>query len=435
MGLFWNLFEYTVCVGEAIVAYVLFRQKLGTSGIRKILAVISIPVIALITRIMNNLSFPDFATIAINALVIAAYALLFFESSRTLKMLWIIMPPIIYLVSNYVVYLVMVIITPYGQESVVSSTAARAEALIIYTLSNMALLLALLTIKHRERFMPVYMRLLLLALVIVGAVATTLILNQTLILDNHGESTVVCGIASALILLMCVSIAALFRHMAGIYQQNLDMQKEKQQTELEEERLSQVESMYELVREWRHDTRNNLSTLATLAKSGDRESIIEYIEEMDHAAETATMIINTGNPAIDATVSGKLVKANRLGICINRVFAVPPDMTINSVDICAVVNNLFDNAVEAVLKVDEKHRIIDFSMTVSDEMLKISMFNYSNGIFDIKNGAFQTTKADKSNHGIGLRRVKNIVEKNGGQMLAEPCKDGFSVLVFIPLNN
>ena len=74
-------------------------------------------------------------------------------------------------------------------------------------------------------------------------------------------------------------------------------------------------------------------------------------------------------------------------------------------------------------------------MTVSDEMLKISMFNYSNGIFDIKNGAFQTTKADKSNHGIGLRRVKNIVEKNGGQMLAEPCKDGFSVLVFIPLNN
>ena len=119
MGLFWNLFEYTVCVGEAIVAYVLFRQKLGTSGIRKILAVISIPVIALIKRIMNNLSFPDFATIAINALVIATYALLFFESSRTLKMLWIIMPPIIYLVSNYVVYLVMVIITPYGQESVV----------------------------------------------------------------------------------------------------------------------------------------------------------------------------------------------------------------------------------------------------------------------------------------------------------------------------
>ena len=131
MDLFWTLFEYAVCVGEAIIAYVLFKQKLGTNGLRNILAIVCIPFVALTTRIMNTLSFPDFATIIIDALIIAAYGLIFFESSKSLKMLWIIAPSLIYLASNYIVYFIMVIITPNGQESVMPSTAARMQALII----------------------------------------------------------------------------------------------------------------------------------------------------------------------------------------------------------------------------------------------------------------------------------------------------------------
>ena len=434
MDLLWTLVEYAVCVGEAIVAYVLFRQKLGVSGLRHIFAVIGIPVIALLTLFMNSLGFPDFATITIGALIIAGYGLLFFESSKTLKMLWIIAPPLIYLVSNYIVYFIMVIITPNGQESVEPSTAARMQALIIYTFSNFAMLTLALTIKRKEKFMPVYMRLFLLVLIIVGAVATTLVLNQTLVLDKYGAETLVCGIASTLILFMCVSIAVLFRHMGGVYQQNLDMQKEKQLRELETERINQVENMYELVREWRHDTRNNLSTLATLAKNGDRESVVRYIEEMDHAIETATMIVNTGNPAIDATVSGKLIRADKLGIRVNRVLALPPELPLNAVDICAILNNIFDNAIEAVQKVEQSKRIIDFSMSVSDEMLKIDMFNYFDGIYNIKDGTLHTTKSDKDEHGIGLKRVQSIVENSGGQMLAEPEKEGFRVLVLIPVD-
>ena len=81
------------------------------------------------------------------------------------------------------------------------------------------------------------------------------------------------------------------------------MQKDLQKTKLEAENVSQVSAMYDYVRSWRHDVKGMVSTISGLSQRGDYESVNKYLSELGAAAEETKVIVSTGNPAIDATIS------------------------------------------------------------------------------------------------------------------------------------
>ncbi len=432
MSLLWIVYEGVVCLSEAVVAFLLFRRQLGIDKPKLYIALGLLPLIAVGTMIMNHMSLHWAIVTGVNVVVFTLYSSFLFGGSLTRRIIWGVTPHLIFCVSDFIISFVMTL-TQRGESSITPSTGTRAIALLLYMACNFAIMLLLFTVKPREGFIPPLLRYMPVALIALGIAALLYHANQLFELEALGVSVVPCGIANAMILLLCAGLLLLSHFLSQIYQKNLDAQKELQQAKLEVEHIRQVEAMYRYVREWRHDMSGTLSTLSMLAKNNECGSIVRYIGEMDDAAQNASLLIGTGNPAIDATITIKLISAQKQHINVNSTLAIPENMSVDASDVCSVIMNLFDNAINAVVLLPEEERTIDFSMSVAGKMLKIRLFNPCDGLYEYENGRLATTKNKKSEHGVGLERVRHIAEKHSGYMLLKPLPETFEAVVLLQL--
>ena len=141
-------------------------------------------------------------------------------------------------------------------------------------------------------------------------------------------------------------------------------------------------------------------------------------------------IIHTGYPAIDSIVNFKLQAAKKNGVRVNANSTLPQGLNISSFDSTVIFGNLIDNALQAVSLVPES-RFIDFALHYSKGMLLIKIANpFSN---EIKKSGDKviTTKTDKTNHGYGLKSVKETVEKYDGTIEINPEDNIFTVTVVL----
>lgn len=96
---------------------------------------------------------------------------------------------------------------------------------------------------------------------------------------------------------------------------------------------------------------------------------------------------------------------------------------INAVDLYTLFGNAIDNALEAVIDLEEGYRVISLTTKLNGDLLSVNLKNYYDGDLKFKNNLPQTTKGDKNYHGFGLKSIKSIVEKYGGDMYVT-ARDG-----------
>lgn len=91
---------------------------------------------------------------------------------------------------------------------------------------------------------------------------------------------------------------------------------------------------------------------------------------------------------------------------------VPQKLTVSDIDLCVLIGNLIDNAVEACEKLPVKERFLRLYIGVFRKQLYISVTNATNELVRKLDDEYITTK--RGNHGHGLKRINNTVEKYGG---------------------
>ena len=114
---------------------------------------------------------------------------------------------------------------------------------------------------------------------------------------------------------------------------------------------------------------------------------------------------------------------------------LPKDILIDDIQLCTLIGNLFDNAIEACMKIKEPDkRYIDFQIKPFNCMMSIYMENSCIGDYVIdKNGKLKTSKQTNIiNHGIGLKRIEEIVERANGFVTLNPSNDKFEVIIQLP---
>lgn len=89
---------------------------------------------------------------------------------------------------------------------------------------------------------------------------------------------------------------------------------------------------------------------------------------------------------------------------------------IDDIDMCSLIGNLLDNAIEAQLNIIKDNRYIEVNMTNEDDILCISVKNAITGSVLINNNKLSTTKNDTKNHGLGTKIIKDIVGKYNGSI-------------------
>ena len=187
----------------------------------------------------------------------------------------------------------------------------------------------------------------------------------------------------------------------GLFSRRIDRQIASYQQELVETHYREVDNMYRQIRGWRHDYRNHIQTMKAYAAAEDWEAIRRYLDLLDQDLTTVDTVIKTGNPMADAILNSKISLARSKNIQVVADACIPVKLKSSEIDLCCILGNLFDNAIEASLQLPEERRLIRVYMDMKNTQLYISFTNFTAGKKLSKVGKlFRTTKGE--GHGFGL---------------------------------
>lgn len=217
----------------------------------------------------------------------------------------------------------------------------------------------------------------------------------------------------------------------GLFSRRIDQKVAAYQQELLQKHYAEVENMYRQMRGWRHDYRNHIQTMKAYAASGNYEAIRNYLDLLDTDLSTVDTVIKTGNPMTDAILNSKISLANSKSIRVTADAHIPIRLAISEIDLCCIIGNLFDNAIEASLKLPENERLIRVYMDMKGTQMYISFTNFTAVSKLAKiNGLFRSTKG--THHGLGLVRIDAIVERLGGYLSRNSEDGAFTTEILLP---
>ena len=200
------------------------------------------------------------------------------------------------------------------------------------------------------------------------------------------------------------------------------------------DRYYEVENMYRTMRGWRHDYHNHIQAMKAYAELGKYGELIAYLGRLDENLYQVDTVIKTGNLMMDAVLGSKLGLMKKRGIRTDVTVHVPKGMKLTDMELCVLVGNLLDNAIEACEEVEEEeNRFIRIYMDTLQEQFYLSVMNGMNGRAQRKGTGFVSRKRPGGLPGFGLQRVDRIVEKYGGFLNRQTEEGVFATEILLPL--
>ena len=180
-----------------------------------------------------------------------------------------------------------------------------------------------------------------------------------------------------------------------------------------------------------HDLKNQLFALRYELKENQNKgtAMLDELYERINASYTLKF---TGIEAVDALITSKLVtmKENNIEFC-NSIF-ISDKNRITVTDLCVLIGNLLDNAIEANMELDLDNKYISLKISQQRNYLSMCVSNSKNAdCIEIDINNVVTTKKQKEMHSFGLRSVKEIVKKYDGNVTLRQEKNKFEVIILM----
>lgn len=180
-----------------------------------------------------------------------------------------------------------------------------------------------------------------------------------------------------------------------------------------------------------HDLKHSLNALKTVSEE-ERQS---YIEAAEQNVERYHHLVHTDNEVLNTVLAGKSLycdsKKIRLSTAVDSLKL--PQLEIP--DLCALLGNAIDNAIECVDHFeDSERRIISLTIRKQNAFVCIQTNNYCDAVLELESGLPRTTKADKAGHGFGLKSIRYLAEKYGGWMCVSVQDHIFILQIMLPLS-
>lgn len=205
------------------------------------------------------------------------------------------------------------------------------------------------------------------------------------------------------------------------------------QNDLISKQYNEVENIYKQMRGWKHDYHNHIQVMKAYLALGKYEDMDNYLDDLDIDLTSIDTVLKTGNLMVDAILNSKLSLANSQGININAKATVPKNLKVSDVDICVIIGNLMDNAMEAVAKIEDlEKRFIRVYIREMKGQLYISITNSVGGEVKKVNLEYISTKLGL-NHGFGLKRIDSIVAKYNGFINRQNEEGVFATEITLPI--
>ncbi len=263
--------------------------------------------------------------------------------------------------------------------------------------------------RYRGRVEDTRKRFLLFFLTVFLCVSLCLSELTTYISDNHDSSYVMMLVLSQLFYALVMTIVLFYLLNQGETEAEIAAVKQlwtedKKHYELQKESLEMINIKV-------HDLKHQLQDVK---EAGELSEMT--FSQLQESADIYQSIVQTGNEVLDVALSSASLRAQKEKILFTCMADGEALSFMEDSDIYSFFLNLLDNALEHEEKIgSDKERFISLTVKKKDGYLLIHEENLYSGETD-KNDILETTKEDKSNHGIGTKSMRKIVEKYKGEI-------------------
>lgn len=264
------------------------------------------------------------------------------------------------------------------------------------------------------------------SLILVGSIQNFSRLEEYEGVHIYGVFVVMACCALVIVTLMQIVVLSQNAHIKksnDMYREHMALQKQYYEHML---------LQYEELRKFRHDVKNHMLALNSMCTSDDNTQIKKYLSQLTNEVSSKNPVEYTGNRELDAVIAPFVLEAESKNIKVQFKGIVPDDVEIDMFDMCTIISNLLNNAIEACEKIQEGKRIIELEIVGYNSQIYITVRNsYDVERIINRRQKFITTKEDKLNHGIGLENVRRTVKKYDGDMRISQENEKFIVSINI----
>lgn len=248
---------------------------------------------------------------------------------------------------------------------------------------------------------------------------------------SPGASAIWALVQSLFILLLFIGVSILYEK--AIQNEGILKEKEEQtgRKTAETAYLKNIEDNYRRTREIWHDLNHHIGCMNMLLAEKKYNELDEYLDGFSEKVQSSMLPVRTGNIVMDAVLGDKYNIARKSGISMEFDLTSLGGFWIEATDLCAILGNLLDNAIEECNKhkrQQEKWIRILTRVAGTNSVL----FSVSNPVLETPqriNGVPQTMKPDVSLHGFGIRSIRRIADKYSGEVIWNCDDDIFTISV------
>ena len=197
--------------------------------------------------------------------------------------------------------------------------------------------------------------------------------------------------------------------------------------EMDKKRYQALEQSMEQIKRKAHDLKYIEQAWGVNKEETNKDIFSNYPDYFDE-------ILVSGNEAIDNIVTDKALYCKKNDITFTYIIDSKDTSLIDNADMMVLLGNLLDNAIECVVKYQEKEKhIITLNIATKLNHIVISLSNYCEDKIVFINGLPRTKKIDASNHGFGVKSIVYIVKKYHGTIKMETNNNQYFSYISIPI--
>ncbi len=379
-----------------------------------------------LTVLLSLLHAPDFYRIALEAVLIAAYA----HRTQGAELRMGLFVGVFYEigVSFWSFLLPAWVGVLFRSQDFLSARTLAGQSVLWLLHGLLAVLAAWLSrgweINRKSAFRAVS------ALTLAGFLGVVTLSEQTVLAIP--DDTLYMWTILAVVLMMSVLVFNINRQ----YEVEKELAKLKsEQAELLERDYTAVNRAYQVNAKLFHDLHNHIGVLRQFLTHEKYGEAVHYLDELQAPVRNLTATVWTGDETADYLINSKAAVAEADGIRFQVQVEFPRRTNIRSVDLCAILGNLLDNAIEAAQQVpDPSGRTVALTIRRIHQMLVIKVENSFAASPLQEGGELKTTKTEGGLHGWGLKSAQTAAEKYDGMVQAGVSREVFRAVATLSYN-
>ena len=429
----WIIVELVFACVHTTLTYLFVRFFLHQKKSEFVVTDGAVLVAAFATLFLSNFYFSENVFAVFGASVVTAFIIgkFYFQSKLAVAAITSLFAFLAGAVSEL---LAVVVITDFNTVAIDVVMQFGTHRLASRTLSSLFMLIFIMIVSRlRKSSMAKLTANFILGLSVLPIVSILIVKQFVLhIVDANDISAVNDAITILSIILVNIFVFVLLENIMRQNEKNQDLLLITAQSAAQQQHYNQIIDSHEQIKLLSHDFKQQTVVLFRLCNEGHYEELQKELSRLT-SYQNEVLVIQTGNLMLDTVFSSKKEDALRKEINFEFDLTVQRGLQYMSMDICILLGNAIDNAIEACARSSSKDKFIKLDLKADSVRFLFYMKNTIGEIPSAEGKFLKSKKNDKQLHGIGLQSIKHISNKLGGDMTYEYNEKQFEIWIYLPV--